>query len=276
MTAKANRLAILTYHSLDLSGSVVSAAPSEFENQMNALAANGFRGTSLREAVKHREQTGTWPAQTVVLTFDDGFANFYEVAMPVLARHGFTATVFIISGYMGGQNDWDAPPAGLGVLPILSWPQAAELARAGIEIGSHTQTHRDLRHCSPSEVEHELTASCADIEEHLGLRPKSFAYPYGAVNDLSRQLATREFRAACTTELRRTNDDPVNLLPRIDMYYLKSPRKFARLLEGQLDQYLAIRRWGRLARQIASPAREQSIRRLGVGQSNFTSSGERG
>jgi peptidoglycan/xylan/chitin deacetylase (PgdA/CDA1 family) len=258
-------LAILTYHSLDSSGSVVSVAPQDFADQMAAVAANGFRGASLSEAVHHREQTGAWPAQTVVLTFDDGFANFYEAAMPVLARYGFGATVFVITGHVGGHNDWDQSPAGLGLLPMLSWQQVTEVAKAGIEIGSHTQTHPDLRRCSPAEVEHEMTASRADIEQHLGLRAESFAYPYGGVNDVSGQVAAREFRAACTTELRRTNDDPLNLLPRIDMYYLKSPRKFARLLDGQLDQYLAIRRWGRLARQMAPPALGESVHRISTG-----------
>lgn len=219
---------------------------------MASLSGKGLRGASLSEAVTYRDRTGTWPERVVVLTFDDGFANFYETAMPVLSRSGFTATVFIISGHMGGRNDWGPRPEGLGVLPILSWQQATDLASAGIEIGSHTQTHRDLRRCSPSEVEYEMTASRAEIEDHLGLSAKSFAYPYGGVNHVSRQLAAREFRAACTTELRRTNGDPLNMLARIDMYYLKSPQKFARLLDGQLDQYLTIRRWGRLARRVVS------------------------
>jgi peptidoglycan/xylan/chitin deacetylase (PgdA/CDA1 family) len=259
MPTNGNKLAILTYHSLDPSGSVVSIARQDFANQMAALSERSLRGTSLIEAVRYRDRTGEWPKRVVVLTFDDGFANFYEAAMPVLTRYGFGATVFVVTGHMGGHNDWEQPPAGLGLLPMLSWQQATEVAKAGIEIGSHTRTHPDLRRCSPSEVEHEMTASRADIEQQLGLRAETFAYPYGGVNDVSCQLAAREFRAACTTELRRTNDDPLNLLARIDMYYLKSPQKFARLLDGRLDQYLTIRRWGRLARQMAPPALEHSI-----------------
>jgi peptidoglycan/xylan/chitin deacetylase (PgdA/CDA1 family) len=248
--ANATKLAILTYHSLDSSGSVVSVAPVDFAQQMACLSARGMRGTSLSEVMILRERTGVWPERVVVLTFDDGFANFYESAMPVLVRHGFTATVFMISGHMGGRNDWASRPEGLGVMPILSWQQAAELARSGIEIGSHTHTHRDLRRCSAADVEQEMKGSLAEIEDHLGVQPQSFAYPYGRVDQVSRCLAARHFRASCTTELRRANSDPSDALPRIDMHYLRSPQRFASLLDGQLDQYLAVRRLGRRARRV--------------------------
>ncbi len=245
-----NKLAILTYHSLDSSGSVVSVAPEDFAQQMACLSERGIRGTSLSEAIAFRDRTSVWPERVVVLTFDDGFANFYESAMPVLARYGFTATVFIISGHMGGRNDWGSRTESLGVRPILSWQQAAELARSGMEIGSHTRTHRDLRRCSAAQVEQEMKVSSADIEQHLGLRPESFAYPYGGIDRVSRRLASRHFRASCTTELRRANCDPLDALPRVDMHYLKSPQRFTGLLDGQLDHYLAVRRLGRRARRV--------------------------
>ena len=245
-----SKLAILTYHSLDCSGSVVSVTPNEFANQMACLSERSIRGISLGEAIAFRERTGEWPDGAVVLTFDDGFANFYESAMPVLSRHGFTATVFIISGYMGGQNNWGPGPRGLGVLPILTWSRAAELARSGIEIGSHTQTHRDLRYCSATEAEHEMTVSRNEIAQHLGLQAQSFAYPYGGIDPVLRRLAAGNFRASCTTELKRANSDPLEALPRVDMFYLRSPQRFAGLLKGKLDRYLAIRRLGRRTRRV--------------------------
>lgn len=243
-------VSILTYHSLDASGSVVSVAPQDFADQMVYLADEGLRGVSLHEAVAHREHNGSWPQRSVVLTFDDGFSNFYDSALPVLTRYGFTATVFIITNYMGGRNDWAQPPIGLGSQPILSWQQAADISAAGIEIGSHTATHPDLRRCTSVQVRHELDCSRAMIEDHLGLLPESFAYPYGGVSRASQQLAANEFRAACTTELRRANGDSFSLLPRIDMHYFRSLRRFKQLLSGQLEQYLAIRRWGRIARRM--------------------------
>jgi len=245
-----NSISILMYHSIDASGSVVSCAPETFAAQMSQIVQEGFRGISLSEAVAYRQDHGSWPEKSVALTFDDGFANVYEAALPVLAQHNFGATVFVVSGRMGQLNDWAKPPARLGVQKMLSWEQVAELADARIEIGSHTKTHPDLTGCAADRVLQELSESRKEIEEHLGHTVKSFAYPFGAINGRVCSLAAGEFAAACTTELRRANDDPLDRLPRVDTYYLRNSNTLSRLLRGQLDSYLSIRRWGRWARRV--------------------------
>jgi peptidoglycan/xylan/chitin deacetylase (PgdA/CDA1 family) len=250
-----NPISILTYHSIDVSGSVVSCAPQDFAEQMSQLSDEGFRGVSLEEAVDHREQHARWPTKSVVL--DDGFANFYDQALPVLRKHGFTATVFVISGHVGGLNDWAKPPAALGAQKMLSWPQASELAAAGFEIGSHTRTHPDLRLCGLEKAQHEMTESRKEIEDHLGYTVKSFAYPYGGTNRTLCGLAANEFGAACTTELRRANSDALECLPRVDMYYIRSRRNLQRLLGGQLDQYLKVRSFGRVIRGALTVSRRE-------------------
>ena len=245
-------LTVLTYHSLDTSGSVVSVAPEAFAAQMSALAEAGFRGVSLREALIYREARNAWPERCVALTFDDGYANFYESAAPALARHGFTGTVFVVSGHVGGRNDWDRPPAGLGLRSMLSWSQIVELSSAGIEIGAHTRRHRDLRRLSMPEARGEIVGSRAEIENRLGRSVESFAYPFGHVSPASLEIVKREFRVACTTVLRRAGGEPLHELPRVDMYYLRAPQRLQRLLDGRLDQYLTIRRLGRMARSALS------------------------
>ena len=173
-------LAILTYHSLDMSGSILSVAPQRFAEQMAHLAHLGFQGMSLRAAVAYRHAHGTWPERGVVLTFDDGYANCYEAALPVLRQHGFTATVFLVSGHIGGCNDWEPPLALLGTQPMLTWEQVAALAQAGLEIGAHTVTHRDLQRLTAAEVEGEISAARDDIAKRLGTPVESFAYPFGS------------------------------------------------------------------------------------------------
>jgi peptidoglycan/xylan/chitin deacetylase (PgdA/CDA1 family) len=215
---------------------------------MALLASRGYRGISLKEAIAHRRERGSWPEDRVVITFDDGYANVYEAAMPSMAKHGFTATVFIVSGHIGGYNDWTPPPAGLGKRAMLTWEQVSDLAAAGIEIGAHTRNHPDLRWLSAPESEEEIVASREVIEDRLGQAVESFAYPFGHSTRDSMEVVRREFRAACTTELRRACDEALHQLPRVDMYYLRSPRQFQRLLEGRLDSYLAFRQWGRLVR----------------------------
>ncbi|MFN0109141.1 MAG: polysaccharide deacetylase family protein [Blastocatellia bacterium] len=244
-------LPILTYHSIDDSGSVVSIAPQIFADQMKALADSGFRGISMREAIAYHAARGQWPEACAVVTFDDGFANFYEAAMPELTRHHFSATVFVISGHVEGVNDWDAPPSGLGTQRMMNWQQVRELSEQGIEIGAHTRTHPDLRRLSATDIENEIVGSCFELSDRTGQAVESFAYPYGCLNQAVEEVARHAAHSACTTELRRANGEPLHLLPRVDMYYLQSASQLQSLVAGKLDGYLTLRRWGRAVRKSA-------------------------
>lgn len=243
-------IAILTYHSLDASGSVVSVAPNVFTQQMACIAELGYRAIALRDALAYREANGVWPEQSVVLTFDDGYLNFEEHALPVLTRHDFSATVFVVSGYVGGWNDWADPPAHLGTRPLLLWEQIAELAATGIEIGSHGKSHRDLGRVAQRDLEDEIVASRSAIEQRTGQAVESFAYPFGTVTEPTRAIVRRVYRAACTTVLERAAGQPSDALPRVDMYYVRSRAMLANLLAGRLDTYLMLRRWARAIRRL--------------------------
>lgn len=239
---------ILTYHSLDDSGSIVSVHPKVFAEQMACLAKHGIRAMNLREAVSYREKTGDWQSNSVVLTFDDGFENFYEHAFPILMQYRFTATVFLISDYVGKQNYWDAPLPKLGKRSLMSWNQAREISANGIEIGAHSRTHKDLCHSHQTEVEREMFDSKSEIEQRIENRVESFAYPYGSFNRSVSEIALRHFKAACTTELKIAGEEPFNTLPRVDMFYIDNSQMFEKLVNRKLDSYLTIRRWGRAVR----------------------------
>ncbi len=133
---------------------------------------------------------------------------------------------------------------------MLSWSQLSDLSSAGIEIGAHTRSHRDLRRLSTEEAHEEIAGSRTELEDRLGRPVESFAYPFGYYSHDSLEIVSREFRAACTTILRRAGRDPLHELPRVDMYYLRSPQRLLRLLDGGLDRYLAIRRLARSARSL--------------------------
>lgn len=241
---------ILMYHSLDDSGSVVSVTPNAFGEQMTILAEAGLTGISLKHALDHRDAHNGWPGRSVVLTFDDGFANLHEHALGQLSRHGFTATVFLIAGHMGGTNDWAPPPAGLGERPILSWAQAKEMAGVGIELGAHTVTHPDLRRLSEAQLIEELDGSRRKLEDRLGQGVETFAYPYGFFNDATADVAARTFRASCTTLLRRASRESLAMLPRIDVFYFRETSRFRALVSGGQEAYLTARRWGRTVRSL--------------------------
>jgi len=241
-------LPILTYHSIDPSGSVISVDPDTFSGQLACLAKLGYRGVSLREALAEREERGTWPERTVAITFDDGYENLRRQAAPALARHGFTATVYLITNHVGGVNDWETPPSELGRQPMLDWGQVEELQQEGWEIGGHTLSHPDLRLLSAEAIQGELSGCRDAIAQQLGSPTETFAYPYGHTPEAAIAAVADTFRAGCTTVLRRATNEAPEVLPRIDTYYLRDPARLKRLVSGRLDAYLTLRRWGRAVR----------------------------
>jgi peptidoglycan/xylan/chitin deacetylase (PgdA/CDA1 family) len=208
------RSAILTYHSLDGTGSVISTSPALFQRQMEVLAGSGTRVVPLSQI---REHPGA-----VSITFDDGFANFAEHALPVLEQFSFPATVFVVSGHCGRYNDWPTQPSATPRLPLLSWKLLRNLPMT-ISVGAHTLTHPDLRVLAEMDMVREVCQSRTQIEQETGRAVESFAYPYGAVDTRVAALVRRKFRTACGTSLDFTRADSDSaVLPRLDAYYLKS------------------------------------------------------
>lgn len=234
------RAAILTYHSLDETGSVISIRPEVFRRQMEALAANSIKVVPLQQIREHPE--------AVAITFDDGFANFADHAVPVLRQLNFPATVFVISGYCGQKNNWPTQPPGVPQLPLMGWRALRDLPEQ-ISLGAHTITHPDLRTLSDSEITREVHQSRIEIEQQTGRPVETFAYPYGAVDARAESVIRREFQSGCGTRLDfvRPESDPA-VLPRLDAYYLKSTLWFRRPFGISNTLYIALRRTLREAR----------------------------
>jgi peptidoglycan/xylan/chitin deacetylase (PgdA/CDA1 family) len=237
------RSSILTYHSLDHTGSVISIAPELFREQMLWLARSGVPVAPL-------DRVASTPG-AVAITFDDGFVNFFEHALPVLQFHGFPATVFVISGYCGRTNQWPSQPdIGIPALDLMDWDQVREASRRGVTIGAHTITHPWMSTLDQADAEQELRQAKADIEDRIGLPVESFSYPYGDSTPAVRTAASRYFQVACGTEpgFVSAAADPMNL-PRIDMYYLRQQHWFRNLQAPQGTAYVTARRWARALRQ---------------------------
>jgi peptidoglycan/xylan/chitin deacetylase (PgdA/CDA1 family) len=148
-----------------------STSPQRFAEQINYLHSNGYRTVSLAEAVSGRGQSPVADKQ-VVITFDDGYHDFYRHAFPVLSQCGFSATVFLPTAYIGES------PVSFKGRDCLTWTEVRELNHHGIRFGSHTVTHPQLRDLSPSAIKDEISGSKKTIEEKLGSEVDSFAYPY--------------------------------------------------------------------------------------------------
>jgi peptidoglycan/xylan/chitin deacetylase (PgdA/CDA1 family) len=234
--------AILTYHSLDDSGSVISVSPETFRRQMTALAASGLPVIPLdRIRDEHRG---------VALTFDDAFVNFHQHAAPLLSQLRFPATVFVVTGHAGGWNDW-SQSAGIPRLPLMDWPRLREIADAGMDIGAHSVSHPHLPELTRGQVEAELKACRDEIEHRLGRRVQNLAYPYGAENKVVRRVAAQYYRLACGVEMGFVRPDSLPMrLPRLDMYYLRDESRFGRFCRGQARVYLTTRRLMRELRAL--------------------------
>jgi peptidoglycan/xylan/chitin deacetylase (PgdA/CDA1 family) len=209
--------AILTYHSIDASGSVISVEEHAFRAHVAALATLGVRGVTVGDLL------GLPPdANAVAFTFDDGYANFATAAWPVLDDAGFAATVFVVTDHVGGHNAWDAPDRRSASLDLLGWDALAGLAAEGVMLEAHSRTHPDLRGLSPTALEDEMEGSAERIARECGRRPEGFAYPYGALDAAAVAQARRSWKWACTTELATLDgsEDP-HCLPRLDAYYLR-------------------------------------------------------
>jgi len=186
----------------------------------------------------------------VALTFDDGFRNFREVAWPLLAKHRFPATVFVVSGYCGRRNDWPGQTAGLPRLDLMSWSELRELTAHGIQLGAHSVHHPDLTKLPEPEVAAELDSCRTAIEQEIGAAVDSFAYPYGAVNQAVRRIAGEQFIHSCGTRLEfvQSDSNPAEL-PRLDAYYLRRLVWFDHLMRPMGRGYLSVRSSLRRLRQ---------------------------
>ncbi|MGC8494219.1 MAG: polysaccharide deacetylase family protein [Syntrophobacteraceae bacterium] len=213
------KAAILMYHSIsDVHENGQSyfrtvTSLSVFSEQMQFLDESGYNVVDLMTLVQAVKAGRDLPPRSVALTFDDGFRDFYTDAFPVLQRHDFPATVFLVTG----RIDRDAPLNGKS---CLTWGQVRELDRAGITFGSHTVNHPTLSVLSEKDLEFELIHSKERIESELGKSIDSFCYPFGFpehdrpfLGKLFAILASNDYKCCLTTRIgtAAAGDDPFRL-----------------------------------------------------------------
>jgi len=237
-----NKLSVLTYHAIDTRPSVISIDPRLFQSQMEMLAAQNFIGIGLSEAFDHLERTGSFPENSIVLTFDDGYTSLLEEVLPITQALGFSATAFVIYDLIGLNAEQARSVVGDINRDMLGWSQIEELISSGFEIGSHTRRHPDLTRLSAVALGQELGDAKERLQQHLQVPVDALAYPYGHLNRAVKNAASGHYKLACTTRLGRvTRDmDPLQL-KRIDAYYLRNPKTFLSVCNGGFDAYLHFR-----------------------------------
>lgn len=168
------------------------------------MRAAGFQSISFAQYVAHRHGVAELPPRAVLITFDDGYRSTLETAVPILRRHDFTATFFLVAGSLGGTNVWDSDEI---QEPLLTPDDARALDRLGFEIGSHTLTHARLTALSENALAWELSESKRVLENVVRKSVTALAYPWGEQSAVV-QEATRDagYDAAAILR-RRTNYD---------------------------------------------------------------------
>lgn len=235
-------------HGVDHTGSVVSVTPDQLSSLVGSIRASGHEVVPLLDLLQGRA-----PAQSVALTFDDGFESVATVAAPLLADLGAPAALFLTTGYVGRDNQWPGQYADAPAFPMMSWEQVARLAEGGWAIECHTAEHPDLRALDDQALEQELVFPKAQIAERIGRAPSVLAYPYGYFDRRVLDFARRHFAYAVTTKmgaLEGGTGDP-HQVPRLDAYYLRAPAVHRRFGARRFAAYVGVR--GFLRRLKAHP-----------------------
>jgi peptidoglycan/xylan/chitin deacetylase (PgdA/CDA1 family) len=229
-------LPVLMYHSVSNaptpSTRALSVSPAAFGEQLSYLRRQGFTGLTFGELSQRRRMAQPLPARPIVLTFDDGYADLIDEALPMLIEHGFPATVFVTTGWLRDAGRYAAGPA-----PgrMLSWAQLAELSAEGVEVAAHSHSHPQLDQISTARLRTELGASRQLLEDRLGRPVFSLAYPYGystkRVRTVAREIGYLQ-AAVVENAIAATTSDPFRM-PRLTIRRSTSSATFASTVNGK-------------------------------------------
>ena len=168
---------VFMYHSISPSTEPdphrLRVSPDRLDRHLRLLGRLGLRGVSLSELLRAAERGAA--RGLVGLTFDDGYTDYLEHALPVLQRHGMTSTLYVVAGRLGGRNQWDEGPR----WDLIDADQVRAVAAAGQEVGSHTMTHPHLAGADPATLAAEISGSRKVLTDVLQAEVAGFCYPYG-------------------------------------------------------------------------------------------------
>ena len=219
--AHTDSVPILMYHRIATDGPPGlkrwRLAPELFDAHMEALQRARYQTITFAEWANALVQRRPVQGKRVLLTFDDGYSDFLSDAVPILRRHDFSATVFLVAERIGQTALWDASFGECA--PLMSWEEIKSLRAIGIEFGAHSCIHKKMTEMGPAELAEDTRRTRAMLEGGLGVPVPTLAYPYGEQNELVRRVVGEAgTTAAVTTEpgISKLGDDLLRL-PRIEI-----------------------------------------------------------
>lgn len=194
------KIPILMYHSIAEDVTVqykpFAVSPSLFAQHMEYLHLQGYTPMTVTQVVQAVSQRNV-PDRPVVLTFDDGFADFFTEALPVLQQYNFTATLYVATGFIGSTSRW-LQREGEATRPMLTWDQLREISACGIECGGHSHWHPQLDTLPLAAARDEIVNCKQLLEDHLGQQVSTFAYPHGYHSTAIKRLVREAgYTSAC-------------------------------------------------------------------------------
>jgi peptidoglycan/xylan/chitin deacetylase (PgdA/CDA1 family) len=191
-------LRILFYHRISDDRDELAVGPRAFAEQMDYLASQAYRVVDVLSAVELLD-SGQPLARTVALTFDDGYLDVAEHALPILSGHGFRGTVFVSPAVTDGRTSFawyrEQPP-------LLAWEDIVELDRDGtLRFEAHSLTHPNLPALDDAAAKEEVAGSKRELENHLGRVVRAFSYPSGLFGEREERIvAEAGFQLAVSCE----------------------------------------------------------------------------
>ncbi|SRR6266446_775721 len=233
------KIPILMYHSISCSSNPrfqqFTVPPLVFAEQMAYLYNHQYTPITVTQLIQTRSRnTFVLPERPVVLTFDDGFADFFTAALPVLQQYRFAATLYVATAFIGGTSRWLRYERET-TRSMLTWEQLIEISASGIECGAHSHSHPQLDTLPSMAAKDEVLQSRSILEDHLGLEVLSFAYPHGYHTARVQQLVREAgYTSACAVRYAMSSetDDPFSLA-RLLVSPDSNGEEFAALLTGR-------------------------------------------
>ncbi len=233
-----HRVPILMYHSVSEHAQPrfrkFALAPALFAEQMAYLAQHHYTTLTVSQYVALQNSGTALPEAVVVLTFDDGFADFYSEAWPVLKEHGFGATLYVATAFVGDASRFLQRERET-TRPMLTWDQLSEIAAAGIECGAHSHQHKHLDVLPGDMARAEIARSKQVLEEKLSRPVASFAYPYGYYQSAVKHMVRAAgYSSACAVRYRMSSPaDDAFALSRLIVTADTSLERFVQLVAGR-------------------------------------------
>jgi peptidoglycan/xylan/chitin deacetylase (PgdA/CDA1 family) len=205
----------------------LSVSPENFAVQLRYLREGGYHSITLRDLVLHLQTGYPLPEKPVILTFDDGYIDAYTQAYPLLQQYGFTATFFLITGFIDSGNP-----------EYVTWGQVREMSAAGMEMEAHSLSHPDLTGRSVDYLVWQIVGCKEAIEAHTGKTVRFFNYPSGRYDrQVIAVLTSADFWGAVTTESGITHSSQhLFQLKRIRVHAAESLATFVKNLTQQVDE----------------------------------------